>query len=99
MFNVQHLHLSLCRYGASVDIQFIPKISIFAATQFVEGQLLPGQISSLLWNHDLADVNLPTTLIFDLVWDAALSKFVLAPSLVLPATVVGTPESMSAPSR
>ena len=95
VFNVQHLHLSLRRYGASADIQFIPKISIFAATQFVgEGQLLPDLIDSLIWYHDLSDVNLPTSLVLDLSWNASSSKFVLT----LPETLVGL-ESTYAVSR
>ena len=61
----------------SIDIQFTPIISIFASPDFEEGKLLPKQISSLLWNHDLADENLPKSLVFNLAWNANLTKFVL----------------------
>ena len=73
----KHLHLSLRRNTATVDVQFTPKISIFASAHYLRSQLLPGHISSLLWNHDLADVNLPESLVFDLSWSASSSKFVL----------------------
>lgn len=61
----------------TVDILFTPIISIFASPNFEKGKLLPKQISSLLWNHNLADENLPKSLVFNLAWNAKLTKFVL----------------------
>ena len=36
-----------------------------------------GHINAALWRHNIADVNLPEKLIFDLAWNASLNKFVL----------------------
>ena len=75
--SVQHLHFSLRRNNSSVDIQFTPNISIFATSQYKENQLFTGHISSALWKHNIADMNLPMALVFELVWDAGVNKFVL----------------------
>ena len=79
VFSAQHkLHLSLCRNGASVDVQFVPIISIYSSANYVQSKLFPGHINSLLWYHDLADVNLPNALVFNLTWNAGSSEFVLS---------------------
>ena len=74
----QHLHIPLHRSGSSLDIQFTPKISIFATSKYKESQLFMGRVSAALWRHHLADANLPVKLIFNLVWNASLNKFVLS---------------------
>ena len=75
--SVQHLHISLHRNGSSVDVQFTPNISIFATSQYKENQLFMGHISAALWRHNIADATLPKKLVFNLVWNASLNKFVL----------------------
>ena len=74
--SVQHIHLSLRSDGASVDVQFTPIISIFATSELVGGQLFKGHISSLLGKRNL-DTTVPKTLVFNLVWNAFETRFVL----------------------
>ena len=75
-------HKSLRRYGASVDVQFTPVMSIFAFVpdRNVQSQFksLSGGINSLLWTHNFADVNLPSSFVLNLAWNASLSEFVLS---------------------
>ena len=52
-------------------------MSIFATSQYKESQLFMGHISAALWRHNIADVNLPKELVFNLVWNASQDNFVL----------------------
>jgi hypothetical protein len=62
---------------STVDVVFTPVLSIFAAAEFVQSQLLPGHIASLLWNQDLADPELPEPVNLSLTWNDAAQKYVL----------------------
>lgn len=74
VFNVDISHF--VRNQTTVDIGFTPVLSIYATANYVESQLLPGHVESLLWTHDLNDPALPDP-VFDLTWDDEAKDHVL----------------------
>ena len=70
---------SLRRNQLTVDIGFTPILLIYAVANYQPSQLTPCPVGTLLWIHELNDVDLQNLVQFTLVWDAAQNDYEMVP--------------------
>ena len=75
----QYLHNSFRRNQSTVDIGFTPILSIYATSDYVASQLMPGHVESFLWSDNLNNQTdpLPEPVKFSFTWNDVTDAYVL----------------------